>query len=91
MKIDMFFRPGILNQLHITAACLGNHDFDFGMPQLGKLIRQTQFPWLLSNVLNQENDVADPIVKRYLVIEHEGLRIGLIGLVEKEWILTIPS
>ncbi|KAG0793734.1 hypothetical protein G6F29_010133 [Rhizopus arrhizus] len=83
--------PGILNQLHITAACLGNHDFDFGMPQLGKLIRQTQFPWLLSNVLNQENDVADPIVKRYLVIEHEGLRIGLIGLVEKEWILTIPS
>ncbi|EIE88071.1 hypothetical protein RO3G_12782 [Rhizopus delemar RA 99-880] len=84
-------RPGILNQLHITAACLGNHDFDFGMPQLGKLIRQTQFPWLLSNVLNQENDVADPIVKRYLVIEHEGLRIGLIGLVEKEWILTIPS
>lgn len=69
---------------------MGNHDFDFGMPQLGKLINQTQFPWLLSNVLNQ-GQVAESFIQRFLVIEYEGLRIGLIGLVEKEWILTIPS
>ncbi|KAI9281605.1 Metallo-dependent phosphatase-like protein [Sporodiniella umbellata] len=82
--------PEILNQLSISAACLGNHDFDFGMPQLGKLIGQTQFPWLLSNVLN-EGEPAGSFIHRFLVIEQEGLRIGLIGLVEKEWILTIPS
>ncbi|CAO3679079.1 hypothetical protein CU097_014074 [Rhizopus azygosporus] len=83
--------PEILNQLHIAAACLGNHDFDFGMPQLGKLIRQTNFPWILSNVLDEKNQTADPVIKRYLVMEQEGLRIGIIGLVEKEWIQTIPS
>lgn len=54
------------------------------MPQLEKLISQTTFPWLLSNVLNGEtNYSADPKIKRYLVIEQSGLRIGLIGLVEK--------
>lgn len=84
--------PEILNQFHIAAACLGNHDFDFGMPQLEKLIGKTNFPWLLSNVLNGEtNHPADPAVQRYLILEQSGLRIGLIGLVEKEWIQTIPS
>ncbi|KAI9274933.1 Metallo-dependent phosphatase-like protein [Helicostylum pulchrum] len=82
--------PAVLNQLHIAAACLGNHDFDFGMPQLEKLIGQTNFPWLLSNVLNGE-DTAHEIIQRYLIVEHVGLRIGFIGLVEKEWIQTIPS
>lgn len=76
------FRPAVLNQLHIAAACLGNHDFDFGMPQLEKLIGQTNFPWLLSNVLNGE-DTAHEIIQRYLIVEHVGLRIGFIGLVEK--------
>lgn len=89
--LTLAVRPEILNQLHITAACLGNHDFDFGMPQLGKLIRQTNFPWILSNVLDEKDQTADPVIKRYLVMEQEDLRIGIIGLVEKEWIQTIPS
>ncbi|KAI7891813.1 Metallo-dependent phosphatase-like protein [Mucor mucedo] len=82
--------PEILNQFHIAAACLGNHDFDFGMPQLEKLIGQTNFPWLLSNVLNGA-DTAHQRIDRYLVLEHAGLRLGFVGLVEKEWIQTIPS
>lgn len=89
--LTLAVRPEILNQLHIAAACLGNHDFDFGMPQLGKLIRQTNFPWILSNVLDEKDQTADPVIKRYLVMEQEDLRIGIIGLVEKEWIQTIPS
>ncbi|KAI8978565.1 Metallo-dependent phosphatase-like protein [Pilobolus umbonatus] len=81
--------PGILNQFGITAACVGNHDFDFGMPQLVKLIQATQFPWLLSNVLDKEN--TEDVLKRYLVVACSGLRIGFVGLVEEEWIETIPS
>lgn len=78
-------RPDILNEFGIAASCLGNHDFDFGMPQLEKLLRQTNFPWLLSNVLDSESPSGAKYIKRYLVIEQpqSGLRIGLIGLVEK--------
>lgn len=71
-----------MNQFNIAAACLGNHDFDFGMPQLEKLIGQTDFPWLLSNVLNG-GDTAHQRIDRYLVLEHAGLRLGFVGLVEK--------
>jgi 5'-nucleotidase len=44
---------------------------------------QTNFPWLLSNVLSEDGSAADPDIKRYLILENSGLRIGLIGLVEK--------
>ncbi|KAL7316756.1 hypothetical protein PS15m_003206 [Mucor circinelloides] len=85
--------PGVLNQCHITAACVGNHDFDFGMPQLEKLIGRTEFPWLLSNVLNSDKSTSSDKIKRFIITEqpNTGLRIGIIGLVEKEWIQTIPS
>ncbi|KAF7727302.1 hypothetical protein EC973_007818 [Apophysomyces ossiformis] len=83
----------VLNRYEIAAACLGNHDFDFGLPQLHKLLSETNFPWLLSNVLFETTNQPPELVQRYLVIDHpdSGLRLGIIGLVEKEWIDTIPS
>lgn len=82
-----------MNQCHITAACVGNHDFDFGMPQLEKLIGHTNFPWLLSNVLDGDKSASSDKIKRFIITEQPetGLRLGFIGLVEKEWIETIPS
>lgn len=60
-------------------------DFDFGLPQLQKLMHLTNFPWLLSNVLHQDTNAPPEGVQKYLVIEGKttGLRIGLIGLVER--------
>ena len=46
----------VLNQLGITAACYGNHDFDFGAENLVKLSEQTNFPWIMSNVLKVDAD-----------------------------------
>lgn len=73
----------MLNQCHITAACVGNHDFDFGMPQLEKLIGKTTFPWVLSNVLDDSKGVSSDHIKRFHIVENKGLRLGIIGLVEK--------
>ncbi|CEP09935.1 hypothetical protein [Parasitella parasitica] len=85
--------PEVLNECYISAACVGNHDFDFGMPQLEKLIGHTRFPWLLSNVLNSDKSASSDKIQRFLIVEqpNSGLRLGLIGLVEEEWIQTIPS
>ncbi|ORZ07202.1 Metallo-dependent phosphatase-like protein [Absidia repens] len=82
----------VLNQVGIDVACVGNHDFDFGVPQLQKLMGQTQFPWLLSNVMYQDGSLPSPL-KRWHIVNDEasGLVIGVLGLVEKEWIQTIPS
>nr|CAG8453058.1 5310_t:CDS:2 [Entrophospora candida] len=87
------FNPSVpaMNGLGIDVACLGNHDFDFGLPTLKKLIMETKFPWLLSNVLNSET--GGPITggEKWIILEKSGLKIGIIGLVEKEWLETIPG
>jgi len=72
-----------INNFGVDVACLGNHDFDFGLPNLKALVRDSNFPWLLSNVLDSEsgNPVAD--AKIFHILEKNGLKLGIIGLVEK--------
>lgn len=40
----------ILNHLDVDAACLGNHEFDFGPEKLMERQAESQFAWLGSNV-----------------------------------------
>jgi hypothetical protein len=35
----------ILNSFKLDAACLGNHEFDFGVDTLYKRLKESQFPW----------------------------------------------
>ncbi|KAJ3552991.1 hypothetical protein NM688_g3854 [Phlebia brevispora] len=83
--------PAIVNGLGIDIGVAGNHEFDFGYPRLKELINETKFPWLLSNIVDTNtNNVPEPM-KEHHVLERAGVRIGLIGLVEKEWIATITG
>ena len=52
---------------------------------------RTSFPWLMSNVLDRETgrQLADGL--RTHVIEWEGRRVGLLGLVEREWLDTLAT
>ncbi|CAG8484242.1 16332_t:CDS:2 [Racocetra persica] len=80
-----------LNDYGIDAACLGNHDFDFGLPTLKGLISLTNFPWLLSNVVDSKTDESPAGSKKFVVLEKGGLKLGIVGLVEKAWLETIPN
>lgn len=88
----------IMNALKIDASCVGNHDFDFGYPHLMTLMGSCHFPWLLSNIVDVDSTPSSTGnysppggVNRFVVTERCGIRIGIIGLVEKDWIATIPS
>lgn len=72
-----------MNEFGIDAACLGNHEFDFGLPTLKELAKISTFPWLLSNVSDGEAD--NPVVgeKKFHILEKGGLKLGILGLVEK--------
>ena len=52
---------------------------------------RTQFPWLMSNVgdLKTGRPLADGALHH--IIEWEGRKIGLLGLVEKEWLDTLAT
>jgi 5'-nucleotidase len=80
-----------LNAIGIHTACYGNHDFDFGLEKLVKLKSATNFPWLISNVMDKKSGrpLAEGIGTRML--DFHGRKIGLIGLVEKEWLVTLAT
>ena len=81
--------PEILNKMCVRCAVVGNHDFDFGMDTLTECMELCEFPWINSNVYDAEEDCLIPPKNPYTIIEHEGVRIGLIGLMEVEWVETI--
>jgi len=80
-----------LNKIGIHTACFGNHDFDFGVDQLVDLSSQNNFPWLISNVSDKRTGkpLADGITTR--ILDFHGRKIGLLGLVEKEWLVTLAT
>lgn len=71
-----------------------NHDFDFGVKQFQHLTSKTTFPWLLANVLDPAlgEDVPMGNAKRtHMFTSSNGIKIGVIGLGEREWLETINS
>lgn len=65
-----------------------NHDLDFGVPQFRHLSAQCNFPWLLANVLDPALGEDVPLAncpKTYMLESSDGIKVGLIGLAEREW------
>ncbi|XP_076449119.1 mannosylglucosyl-3-phosphoglycerate phosphatase-like [Babylonia areolata] len=81
----------ILNGIGVQCAVFGNHDFDFGVDHLVEFIEQTTFPWLLSNIVDNVNE--EPLGKGEItyIVERNGVKVGLIGIVEEEWIATLST
>lgn len=71
-----------------------NHDFDFGVKQFEYLVGKCTFPWLIANVLDPDlgEDVPIGNAKRtHMLTTSNGIKVGLIGLGEREWLATINS
>lgn len=81
----------VLNSFGVHCACYGNHDFDFGVDNLIDFARRTDFPWLISNVL--DNSTNQPLAdgKVSFTLERSGKKFGIIGLVEEEWLATLAT
>ena len=77
MASDEFFgKPMIevMNKLGYAAAALGNHEFDYGIPELRSRIKEARFPVLSANVTGVDE------VRPYTILTAKGIRIGVIGL-----------
>ncbi|KAK1989907.1 5'-nucleotidase domain-containing protein [Colletotrichum falcatum] len=84
----------ILNKIGIDCSCVGNHDFDFGVKQFEALTAKCNFPWLLANVLDpalSENVPLGNAKHTHMLTASNGIKIGLVGLGEREWLETINS
>jgi len=92
------FELRLLNLMGYDAVTLGNHEFDLKPNGLAQILTTAQRlrqipPIVLSNaVFSQESEKDDSlekifargIVKSYIVLEKEGLRVGIFGLMGKK-------
>ncbi|KAM0306538.1 hypothetical protein HYE67_002552 [Fusarium culmorum] len=84
----------VLDHVGTDCACVGNHDFDFGVKQFEHLSSQNKFPWLLANVIDLDIGNDTPLghaKKTHMITASNGIKVGLIGLGEREWLETINS
>ena len=67
-----------MNQLGYDAVTLGNHEFNYGMDVLKKVMKQSKAAVLCGNVYNPD---GTGIADKYTIIEKAGVKIGIIGMV----------
>ena len=70
----------MMNKVGFAATAVGNHDWDGGVEALKRNIEDAQFPFLCANAYPSADLKLD--VKPYVILENQGLKIAVLGLVE---------
>lgn len=71
----------ILSRMGYQASCVGNHEFDKGIPNLVEYCKRVNFPMLACNIdMSKEPELAK-VVKPYTILEVDKQKIGIVGLI----------
>ena len=70
------------NYLGLDAACVGNHEYDYGWENAYKQFERAKFPLLNGNIFVKGTDKLH-WPKPYIIKKVNGIRLGIIGLHEK--------
>ncbi|MBK5195104.1 MAG: metallophosphoesterase [Proteiniphilum sp.] len=68
-----------MNMMGYDAVTLGNHEFDYGLEVLEKVVRAATFPIVSSNYDFSQTALSG-LIEPYLILKREGLTIGVIGI-----------
>jgi putative 5-nucleotidase len=70
---------GLMNQMHYDAVTIGNHEFDFGLENMVRLFKKANFPIVCANY-DFKGTELEKLVKPYIILKRNGLKIGVFGL-----------
>lgn len=73
---------GLMNQMGIDAATIGNHEFDNGLEKMAAVFRKAKFPIVCANY-DFTGTPVEGLVKPYIIIKRNGVKIGVFGLSPK--------
>ncbi|MBB6098283.1 5'-nucleotidase [Deinobacterium chartae] len=68
-----------LNLIGVDLANFGQHEFDFGAAQARKLVAQSKFPWITSNLTEKDGTPFNRLPTRWIK-EIGGMKLGFFGL-----------
>jgi 5'-nucleotidase len=74
----------VYNAVGVTAAAIGNHEFDFGIPVLQERVAQAKYAFLAANIFLKGTHDRPAWAKPSVLIDRGGIKIGIIGLATKE-------
>lgn len=69
----------LMNEMGYDAGTIGNHEFDFGPDNMARLFKMANFPIVCANY-GVKGTVLEDIVKPYILLERNGVKIGVFGL-----------
>ncbi|MGA2739192.1 MAG: bifunctional UDP-sugar hydrolase/5'-nucleotidase [Bryobacteraceae bacterium] len=67
----------LANLFGFDAACLGNHEFDYGWAQAANFAQIAKYPVVTANVVNAAGKLITP--EAYVILQVNGLRVAVIG------------
>ena len=67
-----------MNFMGYDAMTLGNHEFNWGVPNMLKMLRTAEFPVLSQNIRNADGELLTGA--GWTIAEHGGVRLAVIGV-----------
>ncbi|MCM3626282.1 5'-nucleotidase C-terminal domain-containing protein [Paenibacillus glycanilyticus] len=74
----------LMKSVGAVASAVGNHEFDYGRNKFKQWQRQGNFTFIAANLLDRSTQAAPDIVKPYLMVCVDGVKIAMIGLATME-------
>ena len=65
-----------MNAMGYDAAAVGNHEFNYGLPLLERVVAQAKFPFLAANARRPDGSRSFPA---FVMTERAGVKIALVG------------
>ena len=69
----------LMSSMKYDACTIGNHEFDYGLDNLARLINMASFPFVCCNY-DFTGTPCEHLVKPYIIIERAGARVGIFGV-----------
>jgi len=80
----------IANLFHFDAATLGNHEFDYGWPQVRKFMQVATYPVVSANMVGTDGKLFTS--QPYVILKINGLRVAVIGAITDDMVnLSTPQ
>ena len=81
------------NMSKSLAAAIGNHEFDFGLANLTKMINEADFPYLDSNIINKTTGKTQNFTnsRENKIFKVGSLKVGVFGMTTQETPFTTAT
>jgi len=83
------FLSEVMNYMRYDAGTVGNHDIETGHSVYDRLVKEYNFPLLAANAVDSKT--GKPYFKPYRIIEKDGIKIAVFGLVTPAIPNWLPS